>query len=310
MEDIVPIGECDVADKDSLGEYRRARARWIEWLNGKNESSVTHQICYLLWDDAVLRVVNEIGKITDKKPAPGTGMNWPVVRLLQRGFVALQCTCIRRLTDAEPDTASPSRGKSVVSLRRLVEDIEQNRHLITRENYVCHSGWPYDATRPNSRGQEFHAYAMSQAAHGFFDRLAGTTDADRRRDDLIDNKVFEHLKCQLGACAGIRRLVDKTIAHTADPKDPQTMKGFSTQDRAVTLRKLTTCYKALCEVAAFVAQHVLFDSGDFSIPTLMFDQFSDLDKPWATTETLERLRAFWDKHAEKVRSWSQRRPVD
>jgi hypothetical protein len=34
--------------------------------------------------------------------------------------------------------------KERLSLPRLVKDLERNRDLFTRENYICHDGLPYD----------------------------------------------------------------------------------------------------------------------------------------------------------------------
>ncbi len=72
------------------------------------------------------------------------------MRLFDTGFVAIQTTAIRRLT--ERSLEDPSKG--VISLRRLVDDIRENRCLITREVYVGVDGLPYDSSAAKTRWME------------------------------------------------------------------------------------------------------------------------------------------------------------
>jgi len=55
--------------------------------------------------------------------------------MLDQGYAATQVLAIRRLQD---------EGSDVFSLQRLLNDIQQQRDMITRENFVAHDGKPYD----------------------------------------------------------------------------------------------------------------------------------------------------------------------
>jgi hypothetical protein len=129
-----PVEECDVRDLDSLRQLRVKRAEWITWLRGDDPHSIWRQITALLWNDVLFRTVNDLRRIALEKPNGGVGFNDAVLRLFDAGFVTTQVTTIRRLTDRQPK--DPTKG--VISLRRLVADIRNYRHLLTRELYVSY----------------------------------------------------------------------------------------------------------------------------------------------------------------------------
>ena len=52
------------------------------------------------------------------------------------GHAATRVLAICRLVD--------NRGDDLISLRKLLKDIRSNVPLLTRENYVCFDGLPYD----------------------------------------------------------------------------------------------------------------------------------------------------------------------
>ena len=58
-----------------------------------------------------------------------------IMRGLAHGYAASQGLAVRRLVD---------KTKKTISLRKLLDDIRNQIHLITRENYVSGHGVCYD----------------------------------------------------------------------------------------------------------------------------------------------------------------------
>ena len=54
---------------------------------------------------------------------------------------------IRRLTD--PNETNPK--KTIISLPRIINDIKQNIHLLTREHFIAGDGLPYDYKPGNQK---------------------------------------------------------------------------------------------------------------------------------------------------------------
>src|SRR2546421_12873297 len=111
-------------------------------------------------------------------------------------MLATQVLAIRKLLDGRKD---------VFSLRRLLEDISDHRQLITRENYVCHDGLPYDSEAWQSQAQNVEAqiwgieapglrrFLGSRVRHEMFDKVSGVLPAAPQREDLIKIDIFAKL---------------------------------------------------------------------------------------------------------------------
>ena len=84
--------------------------------------------------------MNELRRIAFTEPSESVAFNGSVINLFDAGFVVTQATAIRRLI--EKSKSDPKLA--VISLRSVLADIEESRHLITRENCVCLDGLPYD----------------------------------------------------------------------------------------------------------------------------------------------------------------------
>src|SRR5690348_6622377 len=116
--------QCDVANKTYLEVFRERRAQWIFWLMGDDQHSIWTQISSLLWDINLFQTINDLRRMGAEHPTSEVGFNNSVLRMLDAGFVATQVTSIRRLTDRQP--RDPDKG--VISLRRLVDEIQANRN--------------------------------------------------------------------------------------------------------------------------------------------------------------------------------------
>lgn len=308
------IEECDIQNKQKAGAFRRKRGQWIEWLSGKDPHTISTQIYSMLWDYALFYTVNELRRIATEQPEKGIGFNGPVMRLFDAGFATTQAIAIRRLI--EKPKASPKWA--VISLRSILKDIKENIDLITRENYVCSHGLPYDyeAVRQeweselirDSRG--IHggtlptsgpkAWPMSERVHKNFDRLSRVSAKNRRRTDLMKTEVIEFLESQIEKCEDIKKYVDKFIAHAAAP---ESRLELTENQEAITLERLKACHKVIYQVASFISGTLLWESTLGGLPVPQYDHLANLEKSWVTSKNLEKACQKWDEFAKEVSKW-------
>jgi hypothetical protein len=308
------LSECDIQDKQSAEQFRCKRAQWIEWLSGKDRHSLLNQIYSLLWDDALFRTVNELRRVAAETPNADVGFNTAVVRLFDAGFATTQATAIRRLT--EKPKSSPKLA--VISLRRVLLDIQENLHLVTRENYVAYDGLPYDPSIARQKWQKERmakgdlspsgtldtkgreAWHTSELVHRNFDKLSKVKSDQRQRADLIREEWFDYLEQELGVCDDIRKYVDKFIAHGADL---QTRQNLSDSQKGISLERLETCHKAIYQVASFTYGPLLWEGTAGGLPVPQYDHLANLDKKWVSPAHLKRAYEVWDQMDTKVREW-------
>ena len=250
------IDQCDILDKRKGEAFRQKRLQWMEWLSGEDPLSISRQVYSMLWDYALFLTVNELRKIAATEPENAVGFNGPVIRLFDAGFATTQATTIRRLIE------KPKRDPkwAVISLRRVLKDIEQNLDLITRENYVCYDGLPYDydsvhqkwlsslhMTNSGAHGgvlptQGPEAWPMAERVRKNFDILAQVNPKNRSRENCIKIEVLEHLEDEIKKCENIKKYVDKFIAHSAAP---ETRTGLTDEEKGLTLERLEACHKII-----------------------------------------------------------------
>ena len=308
------IGQCDVLDKEKGEAFRKKRMQWMEWLKGEDSHSIFRQIYSMLWDYALFLTVNELRKMAATQPEHGVGFNGPVIRLFDAGFATTQAITIRRLI--EKPKANPRWA--VISLRRVLKDIEQNLDLITRENYVCHDGLPYDYDSVHqkwlsslpltksgvhvgslpTKGPD--AWPTAERIHKNFDILSQVNPKSRTREDRIKIEVLGHLETEIKKCESIKKYADKFIAHATAP---ETRTSLSDSEKSITLERLETCHKIIYQVASFISGPLLWESnlGGLSVP--QYDHLKNLDKNWVSPRNLEKAREKWDEFANEVSNW-------
>jgi hypothetical protein len=306
-----PIDQCDILDKGKGESFRQKRLVWMEWLSGKDPHSISRQIYSMLWEYALFCVVNELREIAATEPENGVSFNDPVIRLFDAGFVTTQAIAIRRLI--EKPKSDPKWA--VISLRSILKDIKENTNLITRENYVCYDGLPYDheaayrqclSTLPSDSGSVYlptkgpNAWATSELAHKNFDKLSGVEAKNRKRTDVIRADVFVFLESQIETCKDIKKYVDKFVAHASAP---ETRKELSDAQRGITLDHLKAYHKTIYQVAGFISNKLLDGSNLGGLPVPQFDHLENLDKSWTTPQNLNRAHQKWDEYAKEVSTW-------
>jgi hypothetical protein len=219
----VPIDQCDVVDKKALAQYRTNWLKWMSWYEHTPDepNSIESQIQRMIFNDLTYRasvsvrgsVSNEIA-ISARSPT--------LAYLIDQGYVLTQILAIQRLLDDRAD---------VISIRRLLKDVEKNHCLITREMYVSGDGTPYDysfsAAVPRASGnaqncglepQGFAQYGRWKHLQETFDLLSGRPADQRTRNDTISKSIFQSLNNWISGPSAqeIRQIRDKFIAHSAD----------------------------------------------------------------------------------------------
>lgn len=103
----------------------------------------------------------------------------------------------------------------------------------------------------------------------------------------------------------VRRYANKFIAHAADRKNQQRLAEKLNQ---INLRTFDNCCQAIIRIGKKLG--VLIDEFLLcSVPTPLFDQLKNWDKPAITTETLEPLRDYWRERSREIERWAQEAEV-
>jgi hypothetical protein len=313
LEHSYSLDQCDIHDKSNGEKYRQHRLKWIGWLIGSDPHAISRQISSMLWEYALFSAVNEARRISIEEPGDGVGFNVPVMRLFDAGFVSTQATAIRRLI--ERPARRPERA--VISLRSILADFNENHSLLTRENYVCYDGLPYDYQNaheqwlaemlsdsrvradilPTSGPKAFY---MSELHHKAFDELAVVTSNNRQRLDKIDLRIFHNLENLIQSCEDIKKYVDKFLAHASAPA---TREELTDEQKGVTLDRLKAHHKTIYQVAQFILIKLLYETNLGGVPVPQYDHIENLDKSWSTTSNLSRIRKKWREYTKEVSGW-------
>lgn len=297
--------ECDVQDQPRLNEYRAKRNEWLHWyaLDKDVPNNIQQQIFSMLFMDLAYRSITQPRQIGEQDASLAI-QNGLLSHLLDQGYVASQVFAIRKLLDKRPD---------VISLRRLLNDIGNNRDLITREIYVSHNGVPYDPDSWKHLPQqtEHHIfginapglsyYLASKHRHETFDLLAGVKPTLRQRGDLIRPEIFETLNSWLdnSPAAHFIKLSHKFFAHAADVKSLGSLKysGIKLADVATTQRTIVRVERAITDEILFVAE------ARNVVPMPPLGLFQKLQFPYVPVESISDMHGLWDMLTKERNEW-------
>ena len=285
---------CDVDDKEALAVFRGCRKRWYEWLIGDDEHSISKQLSRIVWDDVIFRTLNEARRLAVEYPSPKKGFNAALLDLMDRSFVASQVMAIRRLTD--PGFPDPKKG--VISLVRLLADIEANSHLLTREHYICFDGTPFD--EPLLETDQLRTF-MRDRMHRTFDILSCTSATTRSRQDVVHLPLLQEEAKKLNACDDFRKYANKFIAHAAAPSKTRQQ---ARKEILITLDKFDDACRSVVRAASFVGTEILFECGLGDVPTPQYEHLENLDKPMIHPDDLDTLAEFWQTRVNEVEKWT------
>jgi hypothetical protein len=282
-----PVEECDVEDRAALIEFRRKYEEWISWFWSDEYHALERQLVRMMHFDMAYRVLIEARRGPDGS-TPVAAMNGLLASFMDQCYVETQVLAIGRLTD---------RGKDVVSIRRLLDDVRANCHLLTRENYVAYDGLPYEP-RIGGSGllspeSDEAKNVRSWARHQKFDQLSGVSPERRSRSDCVRCQFFKTIESYLDEVDedGLRKLRNKFIAHAANPssRGSQRYAGPS----AEILEKVAKAHRLI--LRAFVTTSDLLRSEKVSLIVNPPPGFlNSLDKPYSSVSIAD-LRGRWEE---------------
>jgi len=307
-------------NNSAVEELRKKREEWRKCLADKDPNSILHQMLRMIDEAIAFRIIIEARKHTSKNKNGEPKLNILIHRLIDKGFLCVQATAIRRLIDH-----SPLEGKKgVFSLYSLLEDIKKHIRLFTRENIFAAEGLEYDVEAVKSK---FYEYARKQPGgrvlnppscfdwykleerHKIIDQLSNVSKENRKPNDTVHKEYLEHLQNYLKEhCQKFIEIVNKYIAHAATPVSRKEIIYKDKKDKDidnVDLGNLWEAQKAICKVARFIDHYLLYlDSlPSILVPTYTFDYLEHIDKPLIETDKVQCLDNVKKDYADEEREW-------
>jgi len=207
-----PVEQCDVLDKAGLSKYRALRAKWLGWIQADPNHSIWTQIFAMISSDLAVHTIAYAAEEDADSPLH----NQLLARTILQGHRDGQILGVRRLMDRRGD---------VISLGRLLKEINDNLSAFTRENYVSDGGVPYDdqgalasvacANSPAgvppgaafaSWGSPLGRHLLSKEVHERFDRLSLVAPDHRRRTDRVSKKLIDRFEAHISN-SGVRDIL-------------------------------------------------------------------------------------------------------
>lgn len=292
------LDQCDVLDKKSLDQFRAKRRVWLSWLETDEHHAIWSTIHSLVWTDVAFRSLTGFAA-TDE---PTALHNRLIAEALIDGYFATQILAIRRLVDGG--------NNDIISLRRLLKDIKRHAHLLTRENYVCHDGLPYDHDTVQHDEMHRHlaagggvfwgatigpgAWATSQLAHEQFDKLSGIPADRRQRNDLLPASLLRTIEAWLNesGASDLEQWSHRYLAHAGGPESRKQL-----ADIQVTTNRISDTIKSLARVTEALSAYVLWASGRSHalMPTAQFAPFEGLEEPVMVLSRQESAQQLWER---------------
>lgn len=282
---------------------------WAMCFSEDAPNSIAQQLWGMTWDHAVYRLIL---KARERAPSAEDGLPPLVAQFIDGNFWNSQILATRRLIDG----ASLHGYKGVYSLQSLLDDLQQNRHLLTRENFFFAEGKLYDIEEAARRTDALYAETRVTGEvccvpseitprciarlHEKIDALACVRPSDRTPADTVRIEVLEGLERKMkAACDRIVLVANKFVGHAATPKSRIRADAIE-----LDLQDLTDSFRALCRSARFLSW-LLFSKGLFMNP-IGSDHpllFAHLDKPLAAPEDVEFLHDAWRAFFKDVDDW-------
>jgi hypothetical protein len=301
-----PISTCQVDEKNKLNTYRQLWVKWMSWyeLAPGEPHSIESQIHQMIFNDLTYRAILSARESVAENAS--SARNPTLAYLTDRGYFLSQVLAIQKLLD---------NGSDVISIRRLLKDVEAHSDVITREIYVSGDGHPYDyhswtevLPKDDPTFQIFgfdHPYlvnyAVSKQLHETFDILAGVEANQRSRQDAIRPSVFKILNGWIDPPSAneIEHIRNNFVAHSADA-----LKRGAYQFAGIKFSQIDELQRAIIRVERALMDHILsIRIGRNVVPIKPLGIFSGLDLPYAPdAENLMHKR--WDELGAERNSWT------
>jgi hypothetical protein len=205
-----------------------------------------------------------------------------IMRGLVHGYAASQALAVRRLVD---------KTKKTISIRKLLDDIRNQIHLITRENYVSGQGVSYVSD------EAFLAHAM-------FDQLAGTQPESRDRGDRIPKRLINTIEtwCNVKEISEVVAWCDNCIAHSADEASHQ---GINFAALVPTMGKMATAQRHIVRAAEAVSVYFLRFPAHLSVvPVFQYSQFTHFKTAVSDPQAVKKAQDRWHELADDRDRWT------
>jgi AbiU2 len=305
----IAASDCDVNNKQKLLRYRDKWFEWMKWYehNDSEPNSIESQIHRMLFNDLTYRGIVSVRASVDTDLRI-SARSATLAYLLDHGYVVSQVLSIQKLLDPRKD---------VISVKRLLRDIEKHRELITREIYVAGDGHPYDYASwgqtvspsdpmPQILGIEAPGlvrFAISKDLHDKFDLLSGKRARERTRDDVIPKSIFRTLDSWISGRSAddISEIRNTFIAHSADA-----IRRGSAQFTGVKFSQIDELQQAIVRVERALTDYVLSRRvARDVVPFPPLGIFSGLGLPYCPPETEDSMHQRWDELSEDRNAWTQ-----
>jgi hypothetical protein len=319
----VPLDQCDVHDKASLLKYKEARSEWIRQLQAPNDQDRSYlpiwdQIQILIKNHFIYELILESREVSDETGRVLASRNNMIGNFIDTLFWKDQMLSIRKLIDKPK-----GNDKQVVSIKRLIIDIQKNKNIITRENYICHDGVVYDWERDRNNhyssmeigtcqdttmnelpSHGFGSFYTSEYRHKIFDSLSGKIKNNRSRNDDISDDYFDKI-CKnikgIDIC-NIEKFVNKRIAHMGDPSHNANLLSQSDLPGVATVHDaIRRLYETALQLSLQVIGFAEFQP--LPLPKLPGVFLNGLENPWIAASRLGDLRSFWERKASEIDQW-------
>jgi hypothetical protein len=303
----VSVNDCYVLNKAKLRQYRDNWKKWVSWHqhNETEPNTIESQMHRMFFNDITYRAIVSVRGTVDSKDAI-SARSATLAYLLDHGYVISQILSIQKLLDAKT---------GVISLRRLLMDIETNRDIITREIYVAGDGLPYDYNNWHKTVDPNHPlvqaygigapgltkFAISRDLHKTFDMLSGKQEHERTRDDIIQKSVFQRLHTRINckSASEIKAIRDNYIAHAARSLNPAAV-----QFKSVTFSQIDELQRAIVYVERVLTDEVLaIRIGREVVPMPPLGLFAGLGVPYCPPEAEALMCRKWYELSEERNAW-------
>lgn len=282
-------------DQERLQTFLNKREEWFSWYSVAPDepNSIQYQIHLMLYTEMAYRVA-----LAEHRREHTALAGLPIIGyLLEGGYFATQVMAVRRLLDKRPD---------VHSMARILNELQGQRSLLTRDIFLGWDGTPYDPRYPEEftpgfqqAGSPVVQFTESMRRHRLFDRLARKRPQERLPTDQIHQDVFDRLHSWMESKASVdlKRIRDKYFAHAADKKSRGEF-----ELRGIDYIEVEEAQKTIVQTARVVFD-LMLRSGIFS-PVVMDNPLGWFGQVWEGGNLIastSRMNQAWDE-LEKVRN--------
>ncbi len=277
------------------------------WHSDSQPNSIESQIHNMLFNDLTYRAIVSVRESVDAN-ATISARSPTLAYLLDQGYVLSQVLALQKLLD---------KRRGMVSVKRLLAEIEEDRGLITREVYVAGDGLPYDCdawpqdidkTHPMIQmwgidAPALHSFASSKFLHETFDVLSGKQVSERARDDVIPKSVFRKLDSWISTPAAdqIAKIRHNFIAHAANA-----INLGSLRFNGVRFAHIDELQRAIVRVERALTDHILAIRVERNVvPMAPLGLFRGLDSIYSRPEDEKSMYYRWSELSEERDGWSR-----